>query len=65
MRVVEYNGVAVKRQKKIGELEIRLFFYDQPPLVVSSKDWEKYAQNKYYTGDVKRSEVVRRAVTAH
>jgi hypothetical protein len=65
MRVVEYNGVAVKRQRKIGANEILLVFYDQPPLVVSSKDWEKYSQNRYYNDGVKRSEVVRRAVATH
>lgn len=62
MRIVEYGGLPVKRQKKIGPNEIKITFYDNnPPIVVTGAQWEKYSRNRYYDDPcVKRSEVVHR-----
>jgi hypothetical protein len=59
MRVVTYNGHAVKRQKKIGDEKILLVFYSRPPLVVSPAEWEAGKSNVYYDANVKRRDVVR------
>lgn len=60
MRVVEFDGQAVKRQKKVGE-NILVTFYtrNRPPLVVTPEEWEARSRNKYYSGDVRRRDVVR------
>jgi hypothetical protein len=59
MRVVEYRGRPVKRQRKIGSDQILLTYYDRPPEVVSVSEWESFANNKYYSASVRRCEVVR------
>lgn len=59
MRVVTYNGHAVKRQKKIGDEKILLVFYSRPPLVVTPTEWEAGKANVYYDANVKRRDVVR------
>lgn len=59
MRVVEFSGVAVKRQRKINKDQILVQFYNQPPKVVSVEEWAKHSGNKYYDGDVRRRDVVR------
>jgi hypothetical protein len=59
MRVVTYNGHAVKRQKKIGDEKILLVFYSRPPLVVTPTEWEAGKSNIYYDANVKRRDVVR------
>lgn len=59
MRVVEFSGVAVKRQRKINDNQILITFYNKPPKVVSVKDWEQFSGNKYYGNNVRRCDVVR------
>lgn len=59
MRVVEFDGEAVKRQKKIDADKIRVVFYNRPPIVVTVEEWETRSHNKYYSGDVRRRDVVR------
>lgn len=59
MRVVTFQGAAVKRQRKIGENKILLVFYSRPPLVVSPEEWESGKQNIYYDATVKRRDIVR------
>jgi len=59
MRVVEFDGAAVKRQKKIGAGKILVVFYDRPPHVVTPEEWATRAVNRYYSGDVRRRDVVR------
>lgn len=59
MRVVTFNGSAVKRQRKIGEGKILLVFYSRPPLVVTPEEWETGKQNVYYDATVKRRDIVR------
>jgi hypothetical protein len=59
MRVVEFDGDAVKRQKKIGANKILVVFYDRPPIVVTPAEWAARSANRYYSGDVRRRDVVR------
>jgi hypothetical protein len=59
MRVVEFRGHAVKRQRKIGPDQILVVFYSRPPEVVSVDEWETFSTNQYFEDGVKRSEVVR------
>lgn len=59
MRVVEFRGVPVKRQRKINDDQLLLTFYDRPPQVVTVEEWATFANNKYYSGDVRRRDVVR------
>ena len=59
MRVVTFQGAAVKRQRKIGENKILLVFYSRPPVVVSPEEWDADKQNIYYDATVKRRDVVR------
>jgi hypothetical protein len=59
MRVVEFRGYAVKRQRKIGSDQILVVFYNRPPEVVSADEWETFSTNQYFDAGVKRSDVVR------
>lgn len=59
MRVVEFRGSAVKRQRKIGSDQILIVFYDREPEVVSVDEWETFSKNQYYENDVRRCDVVR------
>lgn len=59
MRVVTFDGHAVKRQKKIADDKILLVFYNRPPRVVSPAQWDAGKANKYYDGTTPRKEVVR------
>jgi hypothetical protein len=59
MRVVEFRGSAVKRQRKIGPDQILIVFYDRAPEVVSVNEWETFSKNQYYENDVRRCDVVR------
>lgn len=65
MRVVEYSGVAVKKQRKINGRDLLLTFYDQTQKIVSIKDWEQNAANKYYDASVRRRDVVRAPAAIH
>jgi len=67
MRVVEYNGLPVKRQKKIGLNEIKIAFYDDnPPIVVTVKEWVQNSCNRYFDDpSIKRRDVVHKHVAAH
>lgn len=62
MRIVTYNGLPVKRQKKIGHNEIKVVFYDDnPPIVVTVREWQKNSQNKYFDDPkARRCEIVHR-----
>lgn len=59
MRVVTFRGAAVKRQRKIGDDKILLFFYSRPQLMVTPREWEAEKQNMYYDAGAKRRDVVR------
>jgi hypothetical protein len=59
MRVVEFRGYAVKRQRKIGPDQILVVFYNRAPEVVSADEWETFSTNQYFDAGVKRSDVVR------
>lgn len=59
MRVVTFNGTAVKRQKKIDADKILLWFYSRKPQVVSVAEWEAGKQNMYFGADAPRHKVVR------
>lgn len=67
MRIVEYNGVPVKRQSKIGPDAIKIVFYDnRPPIVVTGKEWRSNSRSKYFDDpNVRRSDVVHRQVAAY
>jgi hypothetical protein len=65
MRVVEYSGVAVKKQRKINGSDLLLTFYDQTQKIVSIKEWEQNASNKYYDSSVRRRDVVRAKMAIH
>ena len=65
MRIVEFEGHAVKRQRQTtddsGNLAILVTFYDRAPMIVSPTQWQNGVVNKYYDNpDVKRKDVVRR-----
>jgi hypothetical protein len=62
MRVVTFNGHAVKRQRKLSDEKILLVFYSRPPLVVTPAEWDAGKQNKYYDAGTKRSDVVRELI---
>lgn len=59
MRVVEFSGVAVKRQRKINADQMLITFYNKPPQVISVKDWERFSGSRYYDNNVRRRDVVR------
>lgn len=67
MRVVEYNGLPVKRQKKVGPNEIKVVFYDDnPPIFVTVKDWNKNSRNRYFDDpSIKRRDVVHKHAVAY
>lgn len=58
MRVVTFQGHAVKRQKKVGS-NILLTFYNYPPMLVTPAVWEADKKNLYYSAELKRRELVR------
>lgn len=58
MRVVEFRGFAVKRQRKVGPNQILVVFYNRPPEVVSADEWSTFSTNQYYE-DARRCNVVR------
>lgn len=60
MRVVTFNGHAVKRQRKLSDDKILLVFYNRPAQVVSPAEWDAGKQNLFYdSNEVKRRDVVR------
>lgn len=60
MRVVTFQGCAVKRQRKIADNKILLVFYSRPPQVVSAAEWEAGKSNLYYDStNTKRRDIVR------
>lgn len=60
MRIVTFDGSAVKRQKKLSEDKILLTFYSRSPVVVTPEEWERGKKNLYYdSAAVKRCDVVR------
>ena len=63
MRVVTYKGWPVKRQKKVGENKILVRFYEQPPITVTSEEWEKNRKDQYFSDCVQRSQIVRAKIT--
>lgn len=66
MRIVQYDGHAVKRQRKISDNEILITFYSREPLVVTPQEWERNAENKYFDDpSLRRRDVVRQAVASH
>lgn len=71
MRIVEYCGIPVKRQKKVyrkwwGGYDIQVTFYDRPPILVSPADWQTNSKNRYFDDPtVRRCEVVRKNYVAH
>ncbi len=67
MRVVEFEGYAVKRQRQVkdahGNIAISVSFYDpeKPAIVVSPATWQSGVTNKYYDDpNLRRRDVVRR-----
>lgn len=58
VRVVTYNGRAVKKQNRTPDGQIKIRFYDAPPEVVSVEDWQRNSQNQYYAPGIRRREVV-------
>ena len=59
MRVVMFDGAAVKRQKKTADNKIEIRFYTRPPRIVSPEEWKAGKQNKYFTAGTQRCEVTR------
>jgi hypothetical protein len=60
MRVVTFNGHAVKRQRKLSDDKILLVFYNRPAQVVSPAEWDAGKQNLFYDStEVKRRDIVR------
>lgn len=60
MRVVTFDGVAVKKQHKTKDGHIKIVFYDLPPRVVTGAEWEARSKSAFYPDDVRRSDVVRK-----
>jgi len=58
VRVVTYNGRAVKKQHRTPDGQIKIRFYDAPPEVVSVEEWKRNTQNQYYAPGIRRREVV-------
>lgn len=60
MRIVEYSGVPVKRQKKVGSDQIKVFFYDRAPIVVTAREWAHSARDRFFDDPaVRRRDVMR------
>jgi predicted HicB family RNase H-like nuclease len=59
VRVITFNGHAVKRQKKIGDNKILVFFFNRTQQIVTPQEWEAGKQNLYYDSTVKRRDIVR------
>jgi hypothetical protein len=65
MRIVEYNGHAVKRQRKLADGKILVVFYDQPPVTVAPKEWRDNSRSVYFDDPgVRRRDVVRQPALA-
>ena len=47
MRIVEYKGSPVKRQKKVAADQILLTFYTRPPMVVTPEEWSRNRCNRF------------------
>jgi hypothetical protein len=60
MRIVEYHGTSVKRQKRIGPNQIKVVFYDRHPIIVAEEQWARNSANRFIDHpNVRRREVVR------
>ena len=59
MRVITFEGHAVKRQRKLSDEKILLVFYNRPAMVVTPAEWEAGKKNLYYDNTVKRCDIVR------
>lgn len=60
MRIVMFEGRAVKKQHRTADNSMRVVFYDNtPPRIVSVEAWRNGATNKYYDGNKRRADVVR------
>lgn len=65
MRIVEYNGHAVKRQRKLADGQILITFYDQAPVAVTPQDWRANSKSVYFDSpNVRRRDVVRQPALA-
>lgn len=61
MRVVEFDGLFVRKQKRQADGKIRVTFYDpkHPPRYVTEAEWVRGATNRYYPDGTSRAAVVR------
>jgi hypothetical protein len=59
MRVVMFDGAAVKRQKKLNENQVVVQFYTRPPRIVTPAEWVAGKTYKYYESTIARRDVVR------
>lgn len=60
MRVVVFDGRAVKKQTVMRSGAVRLFFYEQAaPQFVTIEEWRAGAQNLFFPNGTCRSAVVR------
>jgi hypothetical protein len=60
MRIVEYKGSPVKRQKKVGPDQILLIFFTRPPIVVTPEEWSRNRCNRFIDDPAfRRRDVVR------
>lgn len=59
MRIVEYAGQPVRRQRKLDQNKILICFYNRAPLVVTPAEWVKNSQNKYFPDTLSRKDVVK------
>jgi hypothetical protein len=65
MRIVEYSGHAVKRQRKLADGQILVTFYDSAPLAVTPQEWRNNSKSVYFDDpSVRRRDVVHQPALA-
>jgi hypothetical protein len=65
MRIVEYNGQAVKRQRKRPDGQILVVFYDHAPIAVTPREWRENSRSVYFDDpELRRRDVVRQPAFA-
>lgn len=63
MRIVEYNGIPVKRQKKTASGKIKVTFYDARYKIVTPQEWARNHRDRYFDDpSIRRCDVVRAGV---
>ena len=60
MRIVEYGGVPVKRQKQVGTNHVKVVFFDREWIIVTLQEWVHNRRDRFFDDPaVRRRDVIR------